>query len=361
MTTRDMRGSGSTLLRRRATAIALTLGSALILAACSSSGTTSSDASSSEAAPASSEAPASSAAPADSPSAAEEAKTIGVVLNNAADSNQADILRGYEDAGKEYGWTVLSVDTQGDPAKANAAISTFVQQGVDGIAAMVYQGNVLQSGIDAAKAAGIPVILNGANELVDGAAAAIPVAAGTEQGQITVDGIEGNGSVLMFHYPPGAPCIAEFEQSTAVFDANPGVTYESHDVPAPGWEVEGQKATATWLQTHPAGEGNLAIWGCWDGPLFGAIAALNAANRDDVLVYGNGGEPLALTAVRDGTMTATILYDQYTGGGIAGAKLLNDAIAAGPSWTPVVQPNPSQLVDASNIEAICTEFPDRCK
>lgn len=355
MTSRDMRGSGATHLRRRATAVALTVVSAMIVAACSSSGTASSDAQSSEAPPAS------SAAPAESPSAAEEGKTIGVVLNNAADSNQADILRGYEDAGKKFGWTVESVDTQGDPAKANAAISTFVQRGVDGIAAMVYQGNVLQSGITAAKAAGIPVILNGANELVDGVAAAIPVAAGTEHGQLTVDGIEGKGSVLMFHYPPGAPCVAEFEQSTAVFDANPGVTYDSHDVPAPGWEVEGQKATATWLQTHPAGEGNLAIWGCWDGPLFGAIAALKAANRDDVKVYGNGGEPLALTAVRDGTMTATFLFDQYTGGGVAGAQLLNDAIAAGASWTPLVQPNPSQLVDASNIEAICTEFPDRCK
>lgn len=300
-------------------------------------------------------------APSGGSGGASGSKTIGVVVNNLSDSNQADILKGYQDQGAKYGWTVKSTDSQGDPAKANAAVSTFVQQRVAGIAVLVYQGSVLQSGISAAKAAGIPVILNGANTLVEGVAAAIPVAAGKVQAETVVQGINGQGSVLMFTYPPGAPCVAQFDESKRVFDANPGIKYTTHDVPAPGWIVEAQKATAAWLRTHPAGSGNLAIWGCWDGPTFGAMAALRSANRTDVKVYGNGGEPGALVAVKNGTMTATIFYDQYTGGGLAGAELLQGAIKAGASWTPKVQPNPSELVDANNIADLCAKYSAKCK
>lgn len=286
---------------------------------------------------------------------------IGVVANSLADSNQADILRGYEDQGKKYGWTVESTDSQGDAAKANAAIQTYVQQGVDGIAVMVYQAEVLQSGIQAAKASGIPVVLNGANELADGVAAVIPVAAGEAQADALIAGIGTTGDVLMFTFPPGAPCVAQLEDSSAVFDANPGIKTTTHDVPAPGWVVEGQKATATWLQTHPAGGTPLAIWGCWDGPTFGAIAALAAANRTDVKVYGNGGEPEALANVQAGKMAGTIFYDQYTGGGLSGATLLHDAIEAGSDWTPKSVPNPSEVVDSTNIADICSRYPDKCE
>lgn len=287
--------------------------------------------------------------------------TIGVVINTLADVNQADILRGVKDQGKKYGWTVKSTDTQSDPAKANAAMRTFVQQKVAGIFVTVYSGSVMQAGLTAARAAKIPVILDGANDLVPGVAAIIPLGSGEEEGKAVVEALGGSGSVLAFTFPPGAPCVAQWEQSKKVFDANPGVEYTTHDVPAPGWITEGQKATAAWLQTHPAGSSKLAIWGCWDGPTFGAIAALTAAKRKDVKVFGNGGEPDAINAIRSGKMTASIFYDQYTGGGLAGAQLLHDALVAGDKWTPKAQPNSFQRIDASNVKEVCAKYPTKCK
>lgn len=293
--------------------------------------------------------------------ASSSSKTIGVVVQNLADVNQGDILKGYQDQGAKYGWTIKSVDTQGDPAKANAAMKTYVQQEVAGIVSMVYEGSTLRAGISAAQAAGIPVILNGTGTLVPGVAAAISLDSGQKEAEALVKELGGNGKVLMFTFPPGAPCVQQFNSSKPVMDANPGITYTTHDVPAPGWIAEAQKATGAWLQTNPAGSGKLAIWACWDGPAFGAIAALAANKRTDVKVFGNGGEPDALTAIQNGKMTASVFFDQYTGGGLAGATLLHDAIEAGSSWQPKVVPNPNEIVDSGNVAAVCAKYPDKCR
>lgn len=290
--------------------------------------------------------------------------TIGIVLNNAADPNQVNVAKGWKTQGAKYGWkSFLQVDTTGSADKANAAMEAFVQRKVNAIVVQVYESSALGAGLAAARKAKIPVFLNGSNSLAPGVAATEPVYAGVPHTTRMAKDLGGTGDVLMFTYHPGAPCVAEETLADKVLKGYPGISVKKQEVPAPGWVEAGQTATIAWLTSHPANSGALAIWGCWDGPLIGSIAALRAAGRTDVKLYGNGGQADALAAILKGDMTATWFYGDRTGDGVIGAKLLKQYLAtkaAKKKWKPRIVPVPSIAVDKSNVQAICAKYKGYC-
>jgi len=242
-------------------------------------------------------------------------------------------------------------------------MEAFVQRKVNAIVVEVYESNALRTGLAAARKAKIPVFLNGSNTLAPGVAATEPVYAGIPHTTRMAKDLGGKGDVLMFTYHPGAPCVAEESQANTVLAKFPGISVKKQEVPAPGWVEAGQTATAAWLTSHPANSGPLAIWGCWDGPLIGSIAALRAAGRTDVKLYGNGGQADALAAIVKGEMTATWFYGDRTGDGVIGAKLLKSYLAtkaAGKAWKPKIVPVPSIAVDKTNVGAVCAKYKGYC-
>ena len=131
------------------------------------------------------------------------------------------------------------------------------------------------------------------------------------------------------------------------------------EVAAPGWQKDGSVATASWLQSHPAGKEPLAIWGCWDGPAEGAASALREAGRTDVKVYGDFAEPAGLDALKKGLFTATYWFDN----GASGRKTV-DLIRAD-STKKVIVPAyinaPAVEVDQSNINQFLKKYPQALK
>ena len=87
-----------------------------------------------------------------------------------------------------------------------------------------------------------------------------------------------------------------------------------NEVRIPGYFEDGAQYANAWLASHPAGDGNLAIWGCWDDPAIGAIGALRQQGRDDVKVYGVNGNAQAIENIQNGHMTATAWEDSYAEG-----------------------------------------------
>jgi len=62
-------------------------------------------------------------------------------------------------AGEELGWTVIATNADGDDAKLVADVENFIAQGVDGIIISGAWFNDIPAALDAAEAAGIPVVL----------------------------------------------------------------------------------------------------------------------------------------------------------------------------------------------------------
>lgn len=242
-------------------------------------------------------------------SAASEKKlNVGYVAYTLAAPPQQDMKKGFEQKGEEYGYTVKTVDAQGDAAKANSLMQTFVTQGMDAIVTDSFSGDTLRAGVTAAKEAGIPVYLGYAPEDTPDLAAAIQANAGTESAERMVEDLGPEGSVLAFTLPPGPNCVSSEKQFDEVMAANPGWDVRKQPVPVPGWEQAAASATSAWLKSHPKGE-KLAIWGCWDGPAIGGAAALNQADRNDVNVYGQNTEAKSADLLSKKQYTASWYID----------------------------------------------------
>lgn len=90
-------------------------------------------------------------------SAGQDAKLLGIVsIASGIDLND-NATQGAKDAAEAAGWNVEVVDAGGDPSKANAAITNFVNKGADAIFTHVFPAVALGSGLAAAEKAGVPV------------------------------------------------------------------------------------------------------------------------------------------------------------------------------------------------------------
>jgi inositol transport system substrate-binding protein len=107
---------------------------------------------------------------------------------------------------------------------------------------------------------------------------------------------------------------------------------------------QGMSLTENWITTY--GNNLNGILGNNDEMALGAIEALKAAGRTDVVVMGVDRIPDAITAVKNGSMAATVLQDavgQGRGAAEAAYKALQGQSQPSINWVPFV------LVDKNNI------------
>ena len=295
------------------------------------------------------------------PAWAADKPLVGIVSISATEANNARYIKGAEAAAKEFGWEVSVIDAAGNADQANAAIQNFAQRGAAAIVDMVFPFSSIGAGLDAAKSAGIPVVTWGGG--LGGSVAATNGSGGpmvVPVNELMLKTMDGKGSILALTYHTGEVCRnreVEFDKALA---SHPDIKVTKNEVRIPGYFEDGAQYANAWLASHPAGDENLAIWGCWDDPAIGAIGSLRAQGRDDVKVYGVNGNAQALENIKNGFMTATAWQDSYTEG-LNMIKLLPDIQKAGASWQPKAVEVPAVLVTKETVEAFTGEHPDALK
>ena len=289
---------------------------------------------------------------------AQDKPLIGIVSISATEANNARYIQGATKAAEELGYQVSVIDAAGSADQANAGIQNFAQLGAFAIVDMVFPWSSIGAGLDAASAAGIPVVswgggLGGTVAATNGSGApmAIPVV------ELMVEKMGGTGSLLALTYRTGEVCRDREVVMDEILAKYPDIKVTKNEVRIPGYFEDGAQYANAWLASHPAGAENLAIWGCWDDPSIGAIGSLRAQGRDDVLVYGINGNAQALENIKNGFMTATAWQDSYTEG-YNMVKMFADIKAAGAGWTPVAAEVPAVLVTKETVDAFLAEHPD---
>ena len=295
------------------------------------------------------------------PVLAADAPLIGVVSISATEANNARYITGATAAAKELGWQISVIDAAGSADQANAAIQNFAQRGAKAIVDMVFPYTSIGAGLQAAKAANIPVVtwgggLGGSVAATNGSGGpmTIPVI------DLMVKNMGGKGALLALTYRTGQVCRDRETVLDQMLAKDPNITVTKNEVRIPGYFEDGAQYANAWLASHPQGSGNLAIWGCWDDPAIGAIGSLRAQNRTDVGVYGVNGNAQALENIKNGDMTATDWQYSYTEG-YNMVKLLPDIVKAGASWTPKAVEVPAVLVDKDTIAKFTADHPDALK
>ena len=288
-------------------------------------------------------------------------KTLGIVALVATDALNAAVIEGATATAEDAGWKVVVTDTQGSPDKANAAMTAFsTTQKVDAILVSAFASSSIGGGLASAKAADIPVVSWG-GELVDGI---IATTSALKVGEDSVDALLADfgdkGDILALTYHTGVLCLYRGVAFDDAMKKKPGITVTSNEVAIPGQVNDGTKFTAAWLASHPAGSGPLAVWGSWDEPAMGAIAAIKQSGRTDVKVYAINGGPQALQAVKDGSLEQVVWQDGVT----EGKDLMNavaDSIKAGSSWKAKTIDVPGVVVSKDTVDQFLTDHPDALK
>ena len=289
---------------------------------------------------------------------AEDKPLIGIVSISANEANNARYIQGAKVAADELGYEVNVIDAAGSADQANSAMQNFAQLGAFAIVDMVFPWSSIGAGLAAADDAGIPVVSWGGG--LGGGVAATNGSGGpmvVPVNDLMIKNMDGKGAILELTYHTGEVCRNREVELDKALEAYPDIEVTKNEVRIPGYFEDGAQYANAWLASHPAGQENLAIWGCWDDPAIGAIGSLRSQGRTDVLVYGVNGNAQALENIRGGHMTATAWQDSYTEG-YNMVNLLQEIADAGDAWEPKAVEVPAVLVTQDNVEAFLAEHPD---
>ncbi|MDR1852352.1 MAG: sugar ABC transporter substrate-binding protein [Propionibacteriaceae bacterium] len=287
-----------------------------------------------------------------------EKKLLGIVSITATDALNASTIKGATEAAEAAGWTVEVVDAQGNADTGNQAMVNFASKGASLIFDLVFPATSLGAGIQAANDANIPVVTWGGG-LADGVAFTTgdggPFAEpGTKD---MIEKIGPNGKVLALTYRTGQVCRDRETVFDEILKDYPNIEVTKNEVNIPGYAEDAAQYATAWLAANPEGEGNYAVWGCWEDPTLGAVASIKQAGRTDVLTYGINGSKPAIEAVQAGELTATTYEDAVAEGKNmfeTGLKV----IEAGDSWEQQSVDVPGILVTKDNVEQFIKDHPE---
>jgi len=289
---------------------------------------------------------------------AEEKPLFGIVAIAPTEPGNARYIRGVEMAAEGAGWQVVVVDAQGSADQANAAVQDLIDKGARAIAVTVFPVASIGAGLALAEAAKVPVVTWGGG--LGPGVAATNGSPGPMAGPVVdmmVRDLGGTGEVLALSNSAAGACRAREAVLTEALARHPGIKLTRSEVRIPGYFEDAAANAGAWLALRPAGGAPLAIWSCWDDPAVGAVSALRRDGRSDVRVYGVGGNPQAIDAIRKGLMTATAWQNALAEGHDMFGVVLS-MLAAGKDWQPKAVEVPVVVVTGESVESFLLDHPD---
>ncbi|HZJ99146.1 MAG TPA: substrate-binding domain-containing protein [Tissierellaceae bacterium] len=241
-------------------------------------------------------------------------KKIGYAINNMNDTQQTYVVEATKEEATKLGYSFDIQDAQEDVIKQQDQVNAMIEQGVDAIIVVPVDTSAMEPITDAAIEAGIPLVYVNRNPFGDGDvpegiyySGSQEIVAGQFQGEYLVDimGEEGGVAILM-GILSNEGAVKRTEGNKEVLGEYPGIKVLAEETA--NWQKDqALNITENWLTAY--GDELNAILSNNDEMALGALNALEANGREDVLVIGLDAIPDAIKAVEDGQMAATVLQD----------------------------------------------------
>ena len=301
--------------------------------------------------------------------------TVGVSWSDFQEerwkTDEAAMLGALDAAGASY----LSADAQSSATKQLADVESLITQGVDALIILAQDGASIGPALDAAEAAGIPVI--GYDRLIEDPRAFYLTFDNVEVGRMqarAVFDLAPEGNYVMIKGSPTDPNSdflrgGQQEVLQAAIDSGAitivGETYTD------GWQPANAQRNMEQILTQTNNEVD-AVVASNDGMAGGVVAALASQGMDGIPVSGQDGDHAALNRVALGTQTVSVWKDSRAlgrnaaeiavalAGGTALADIEGAATFTSPGGVdvssmllaplPVTQDNLNLVLDAGWIE-----------
>ncbi|MER8116396.1 substrate-binding domain-containing protein [Streptomyces sp. NPDC094031] len=250
-------------------------------------------------------------------SAASDKPKMGLSLSTLNNPFFVQIRSGAQAEAKRLGVDLTVTDAQNDASQQANQLQNFTSSSLDAIIVNPVDSDAASNSVKAADKAKIPVIAvdRGVNKADVDALVASDNIAGGEQAAKTIAGkLGGKGKIVILQGQAGTSAARERAQGFANgLKAYPGIKVVAQQ-PADFDRTKGLDVMSNLLQAHPDVQGVIAAN---DEMALGAIKALGSKAGTSVPVVGFDGTPDGLTAVKAGTLYASVAQQPTQLGRIA--------------------------------------------
>ncbi|MBP6062619.1 MAG: ribose ABC transporter substrate-binding protein RbsB [Fusobacteriaceae bacterium] len=232
------------------------------------------------------------------------AAKIGLVVSTQDNPFFVTLKEGAEKKAKELGHEIIVLDSQNTPSKELSNVEDLMVKGIDVLLINPTDSDAVTAAVKEANRSKVPVITldRGANGgKVVSHVASDNVAGGKMAGEYVLKSLNGKGKVVELEGIPGT--TAARDRGKGFNEAINGKLTVVAKQAADFDRTKGLTVTENILQAQP--EVN-AIFAHNDEMALGAIKALEASGRKNVMVVGFDATDDAVKAVKDGKMAATV-------------------------------------------------------
>jgi ribose transport system substrate-binding protein len=229
---------------------------------------------------------------------------IGVTLLTEAHVFYQDLKRGLVEAADSLGVDLHIVAGEWDLARQTAQVQGFITRRMDAIVIAPVNSSGIVSAVREANAAGIPVFT--ADIAAGGGDVVSHIASDNRQGghllgEYLAARLGGEGLIAILDQPTVSSVQDRVAGFRDAIDAYPGITITAAPAVERGLRDVAKQKTDNLLS---GGRPLDAIFGSNDDCALGALAAVQAAGRSDIVIVGYDATPEARTAIERGTALA---------------------------------------------------------
>ncbi|MDO1509182.1 MULTISPECIES: ribose ABC transporter substrate-binding protein RbsB [unclassified Neisseria] len=232
--------------------------------------------------------------------------TVGLAISTQNNPFFVNLKEGAQAQADKLGLRLVVVDANDDSGKQAAGVDDLLQQNIKVLLINPTDSEAAAASVNRAAKAGIPVIsidrsVKGAE--VTSHVASDNVAGGKMAAEFIVGKLPSGGEMVELEGIPGSSAARERgEGFHQVMDAQQNIKIVAKQ-PADFDRTKGLNVMENILQNHP----NIkAVFAHNDEMALGAVKALEAANKKDVVVVGFDATDDAQAAVKAGKMAATV-------------------------------------------------------
>jgi ribose transport system substrate-binding protein len=238
--------------------------------------------------------------------------TLGFVAANQGAVTQATVSNRLEQIAKTEGWKIFISNAAGSWEKMNNLVENYVSRKVDAIIIAMGQASSMQTSLQAAKNAGIPVfaIDNEYSELMTADVLTNNWEMGSKIATYLCDRLNHKGNILVFKFDQFYGTRFRGKALDTVLSEEPNIkVLDTHYLPPAGFVEDAQAAMQAYLVKY--GKQINAVWCAWDDPAYGVSLAIKdkGFTQKDIFVVGIDGNPRNLQLIKSGQspIAATIL------------------------------------------------------